>query len=148
MVTPEQQARSSDTSRSGLQLGIKHRGPAHRYLAAKGPAAGRLHSEPDWGGMARSPQQKAPLQPASLTQHPSYATPAERSALIRAGRSSRGAALGGTPTKVPARLMCCWTVGLVGARMGRMHAALRCCAELGLLRVNGGSVVAQTQARH
>ena len=87
-------------SSSATQSGIKHGGAVHRYLAAKGPPAGRLHSEPDWGGTSRSPQQKAPLQPASLAQHPSYATPAERSALIRAGRSSRGAALGGTPTKV------------------------------------------------
>ena len=55
----------------------------------------------DFGGVTRSPMQKAPVLPSSLAQTPAWATPLERSALLRAGRSNATAAsLGSTPTKV------------------------------------------------
>ena len=49
---------------------------------------------PDFGGSARSPLEKNPVQPASLTQHPSLSTPLGRSTAMRAGRSTMAAQLG------------------------------------------------------
>lgn len=49
---------------------------------------------PDFGGSARSPLEKNPLAPASLTQHPSLSTPLGRSTAMRAGRSTMASQLG------------------------------------------------------